>query len=164
MRKLTLIMAAVLCLFTSCAKHGPEGPMGPMGPQGPKGEDGSANFEAIILDVPENAWVYSELPDNNYFCATIQVPEITEDVFDFGMINVYRTYNFDTADASQIVLPYVRLCEEIDGSDVFYYTEAVDYEYGIGWINIYYTVSDFLYEDDLNYKPVAMKFRCIITY
>lgn len=159
MRKVSFILAALLCVFVSCQKVGPQGPPGPMGPEGP-----AASFDIVMLEVPAKAWVYSGQTDNNYFCATVEVPELTEDAFDFGVISAYRTYNYDSNDASQIALPYVRLCEEVYDTETFYYTETVDYEYGIGWVNIYYTVSDFIYEVDPTYAPVDMQFRLVIAY
>lgn len=159
MRKVSFILAALLCVFVSCQKVGPMGPPGPEGPEGP-----AASFDIVQLNVPANAWKYSGEIDNNYFCATVKVPELTEDAFDYGVVSMYRTYNYDKEDASQIVLPYVRLCEEVTDTDTFFYTETVDYEYGIGWVNIYYTVSDFIYEVDPSFAPVAMQFRLVIAY
>lgn len=159
MRKLLFLLAALLCVFVSCQKVGPQGPPGPEGPQG-----ASAEFDILKLDVPAKAWQYSGQDDNNYFCATVEVPELTEDAFDYGVVSLYRTYNYDSFDASQIVLPYVRLCEEVADTDTFFYTETIDYEYGIGWVNIYYTVSDFIYEWDSKFAPVDMQFRMVIAY
>ena len=133
-----------------------------MGPMGPKGDP--ASFDVLVVDVPQKAWVYSDLFDNNYFSATVKMPEITEDVFDEGVIMVYRTYDFDGKNPSQVALPYVRLNEEITATDEFFYTETVDYEYGIGTMNFYYTVSDFIYELEPAFVPDAMQFRVVILY
>lgn len=159
MRKLSFILAALLCVFNSCQKVGPQGPPGPVGPEGP-----AASFDILLLDVPADAWEYSGTTDNNYFCATVEVPELTEEAFDYGVISMYRTYNYDKSDASQVALPYVHLAEEKTEEGTFYYTETVDYEYGIGWVNIYYTVSDFIYEWDPTFAPVDMQFRLVIAY
>ncbi|MCQ2182199.1 MAG: collagen-like protein [Bacteroidales bacterium] len=162
MRKLSLILLAALTLAASCQKIGPMGPMGPQGPQGPKGDP--SNINIVIINVPQEAWEYSYYADNNYFVATIDVPELTEDAFDYGFINCYRTYDYDTMLASQVALPYVRLLEEVDGDNVYFYTETIDYEYGIGWVKIYYTLSDFFYEVDETLMPDAMQFRLAIAY
>lgn len=158
MKKHFSFFAALLLLSVSCEKVGP---MGPMGPQGPQGE--AASFDIVIVNVPENSWKYSGLVDNNFFCATVDVPELTEEAFDYGIISMYRTYNYDKSDASQIALPYVRLNEELVGKDYVFYTETIDYEYGIGWVKIYYTVSDFIYEIDPSFNPQAMQFRLVIA-
>lgn len=163
-----MVLAAALCALTSCQKVGPMGPEGPRGPQGPQGDKGDAtSFIYLKLEVPVTAWKYSGYTDNNFFVATINVPEITEEVFDFGMVNLYRTYNFDSQDASQIALPSNRLCEDLtDPSNPVFYTEQVDFEYGIGWIKIYFTVSDFVYEtipfSAADIGPMLL--RCVISY
>ena len=165
MRKLSYIFLVLsgLCLMTSCIEK--IGPMGPMGPQGPAGRDGKDAFEAIkivYLNVDQAAWKYSGMFDNNYFVAQVKVPELTEDIFDGGIIKMYRTYDYDTRDAIQIEMPYVRPREfyEEGNPEPFRYTEVVDYDFGIGYINIYFTVSDFYYE----VKPEAMTFRCVLMY
>ncbi|MDO5321489.1 MAG: hypothetical protein Q4F39_03795 [Bacteroidia bacterium] len=159
MRKLTLIFLAAASIFASCQKVGP---VGPQGPQGPKGDP--ASFSIVAVDVPQNAWQYSNYADNNYFVAEVKVPELTEEAFDYGLVNCYRTFAYDSNDASQIALPYVRLLEEVYDDDVYFYTETIDYEYGIGWLRIYYTLSDFFYEVDETLAPDAMTFRLAIAY
>lgn len=138
--------------------------MGPMGPQGPKGEDGvGSTFNVVNFDVPQAAWQYSENKDNNYFFADVKMPELTEEVFDGSMVSVYRTFDYDSKNASQQVLPSVRMFEQtLSNGTTVYYTETIDYDYGIGWLRIYFTVSDFIYEDDLSFVPEAMTFRAVI--
>lgn len=162
MRKLSLILLAAAGILASCQKIGPVGLQGPMGPQGPKGDP--ASFNIVSIDVPQDAWLYSNFADNNYFVAEVKVPELTEEAFDYGLVNCYRTFAYDTKDASQIALPYVRLLEEVDGSEVFFYTETIDFEYGIGWVRLYYTLSDFFYEVDETLVPEPMTFRLSIAY
>lgn len=160
MRKISILLIAASILLTSCVKMGPMGPMGPQGPQGPAGP--SCTYKIINFDVPVKAWQpVKEEGDIICYSAGVDMPEITENVFDGSIINVYRTFNFDKLDAWQQVLPYQRFYrEELEEGGIAYYTESIDYEYGIGWLKIYYTVSDFYYP----VIPEAMTFRCIIVY
>lgn len=122
----------------------------------------------VLMDVPQKSWNYSAQDNNNYFYATIQMPEITEDVFDKGLIKVYRTFDFDKKDATQIEMPYIRHKEffagkDEEGYDIWgFYTETVDYEIQIGKITICYTTSDFDYEIDETFVPEVMSFRAVI--
>lgn len=167
-KRFILLAALLPLLAVSCVKVGPEGPMGlpgPMGPQGPQGPAGEgAGFKTVIVSVPQESWVISDYKDNNYFTAKIQMPEITKDIFKFGDVSVYRTYNFESNDPSQQILPFTRHHEEIDGDQTFFYTETIDYEYGVGWLRIYYTLSDFFYELDLGFVPDPMEFRVVLNY
>lgn len=138
------------------------GPMGPQGPQGPAGPGSTYNI--INFDVPQAAWQYTNANDNNFFFAEVQMPELTEEVFDGCIINVYRTFNYDNKNASQQALPSIRHYEQAVSGGVARWTETIDYEYGLGWLKIYYTVSDFIYEEDLNFIPDAMTFRCVIVH
>lgn len=168
MRKLSffvIILSAIL-LTTSCIEK--VGPMGPAGRDGRDGRDGydgkdGLGVESVVyIPVEEKNWVYSGLTDNNYFQATVPVPELTEEIFDGGVVKMYRAFDYDTQYATQIEMPYVRLREEYPegGGEPFRYTELLDYDFGIGTVNIYFTVSDFFY----GIKPGAMLFRCVLLY
>ena len=161
MRKLYLLLLVCMGVLCSC-----EGPMGPMGPQGPKGDPGqAATFTIVRIDVPQSSWNYSNVGNNNYFYATVEMPEITEQVFDGSLIKMYRTFNYDTMDATQMEMPYVRVNEaQLEDQSWVFYTETVDYDYGIGKMTIYYAASDFDYELNPQFIPEAMTFRCVIVY
>lgn len=126
--------------------------------------NGPEVVKTVLINVPQSKWQYSNNADNNYFYATVQMPEITEAAFDEGMIKFYRVYNFDKSDAAQIELPYVRAKEELINGQMYFYTEMVDAEFGIGNATIYYTANDFDYEINKTYVPEAMQFRCVIMY
>jgi len=145
---LITLFAALAILTTSCRKD-------PV-PQ--------CSYKIVNITVPKESWSYSDQDDNNYFTAEIDVPELSEEAFDGGILNVYRTFNFDKSNASQQLLPSVRLLEEKVGNDMYRYTESIDYEYGIGWLNIYYTLSDFVYDQTLEYDPGDMTFRLVLVY
>lgn len=124
-------------------------------------------FETILINVNRNQWQYSNIENNNYFIATVDMPEITGPVFKEGLIKMYRVYNWGTSSASQVEMPFTRHNEEcidpIAGEWVFY-TETVDYEFSPGIMSIFYTVNDFNYEIDTSFIPESMQFRCVIMY
>ena len=163
--------------LSSC--EGPMGPQGPRGIQGPQGPAGSGTVVTVVdIDVPADRWVYSDIaetddnPGNNYFYANIPDMEdvITKEIYDGGLIKIYREFDTGTSYATQIELPHVSHQEywyNIDGDPNNYvglYTETIDYQFGIGSLVIYYTASDFEYEVDETIAPVGMHFRCVIMY
>lgn len=125
--------------------------------------------QIINVSVYRNDWKYSDLGltdgnpyANNYFYYTVDVPEITKDVFDGGNVHIYTVMNNEM----QHVLPYVRHYEEYNQTDSVwnYFTETVDAFYGVGWVEFQLTSSDFYYEDHLEYEPNAMNFRVVISH
>ena len=117
--------------------------------------------QTVVIDVPQNKWQYSYNEDNNYFYATVNMPEITKQAFESGLVKMYRLY--DGKPASQMELPYVRLNEIVfDDGETYFYTETVDYEFSVGSLTIYYTASDFDYELNEKFVPDPMSFRCVI--
>lgn len=165
MRKFSffVIILSAICLTTSCIeKVGPMGPAGRDGRDGRDGKDGLGVESVVYIPVEEKDWVYSGLTDNNYFQVTVPVPELTEEIFDGGVVKMYRAFDYDTQYATQIEMPYVKLKEEYPegGGEPFRYTELLDYDFGIETVNIYFTVSDFYY----GFKPGAMLFRCVLLY
>ncbi|MBK0403749.1 collagen-like protein [Adhaeribacter sp. BT258] len=78
-----------LLAFTSCTIHdsdtpGPMGPPGATGPQGPAGNANVISTEHITL----NTWVYNS--QYRWYYATVNMPEITPDVTDYGLVMVYQ--------------------------------------------------------------------------
>lgn len=114
--------------------------------------------KTIPIYVDSSNWFYSNQPNNNYFCAYIdKLPELTEDVFDRGEVKAYLVSNrMDYDLAQKNLLPYV--LHKDDGS--VFYTQTIDFEYGIKWARIYYTISDFKYDG----TPPSMEFDIVITY
>ena len=153
MKKALILAAAALLCLCSCHK------------QEVTYNEG-IQLENILINVPQNAWNYTNDDNNNYFFASVDMPEITENVFDNALIKVYRTYNFDSSNPTQIELPYVRSFERYwpDEDAWEFYTESVDYEYGIGTMSFFFTMSNFDYELDESLIPEQMQFRCVIAY
>ena len=83
---------------------------------------------------------------------------------------MYREFNTGTPEATQVELPHVSHQEywyNIEGDPnnyVGFYTETIDYQFGIGSLTIFYKASDFEYEVDEKIAPVGMHFRCVIMY
>ena len=126
--------------------------------------------KVIDLDVLSNEWRYSSQENNNYFVAQFKIDDINADVYNNGIVQVYREYDTGTNNATQILLPYVHHNEEYLGDDEngnqiwTFYTETVDCDYGYGLLNIYYTVSDFEYELNNSYMPTDMHFRVVLLW
>jgi hypothetical protein len=94
MKKLILLMlAGGLFIFNSCTKTGPMGPQGPAGPPGapgPQGPTGNANVyasEAFVV----SGWN----PSGNTWKKTVNAPEITSDISEFGSVEVFKLYGAD---------------------------------------------------------------------
>ncbi len=151
MKKLLLFMFAALTLV-SC--------------EGPAGKDGFVNFKVIDLQINQSEWTYSNVDDNNYYIATFDMPEITPHIYDNGIVQVYREYNTGSNNAIQTLLPQTRHKEYLDENANAWgtFTETVDYEYGVGFMSIVYTASDFAYTEDATIKPDAMHFRVVIQW
>lgn len=130
--------------------------------------DDGPTIQSVLITVEKNQWVYSNVPNNNFFYATVSMPEITDEIFKTGFIKMYRCFDFGSDNATQIEMPYVRHNEEywsdedydIDGWD--FYTETLDYEIQVGHVTICYTLSDFYYELDEGFTPDRMQFRCVV--
>lgn len=124
----------------------------------------NCSTQAVLLNVKQSDWVYSETPNNNYFSVEFDVPEITSAVFETGLVKMYRVYDYGKDTAAQIEMPYVRHIEEYDEvGDVWnFYTETLDYEFQIGKATVFYTQSDFFYEIDLTMVPDPMQFRIVV--
>ena len=78
------------------------------GKPGRDGRDGLVNYYKIPVQINQNEWKYTDFDNNNYFYATISMPEITGEIYQHGNIMVYREYDTGTAQATQTPLPYVR--------------------------------------------------------
>ena len=154
-----LMFALVLCsaLLVSCR-----------GPQGEPGRDGLVNSKVIDIQINQNEWQYSNQDNNNYFYGVINVPELTWNIYNNGIVKVYREYNTGTNNASQIELPYVKLNEvavtDNGNTQWVFYTETVDYEFTQGSVTIFYTASDFDYELNTTFVPEQMHFRLIMMW
>jgi len=163
MKRLIYGLLALLAIsLTAC-----EGKPGRDGRDGRDGVDGLVNYYNVPVQINQNEWSYTNYDNNNFFYATIPMEMITADLYQHSNVMVYREYDAGTNKATQTPLPYVRhkeyLADEATGTWGFY-TETVDYEFTVGKLTIFYTVSDFDYEIDESFVPEQMNFRVFIMY
>ena len=116
------------------------------------------DMSLIDFTVKNANWSYREVeygnPDEGFFEAVLEVPEITKEVVNKGAVMVYRRYD----EASGTVfcpLPAQRTEKTEDG---LYYTTFVDFEWSLGRVNIFVTATD-LYAGA---TPGDMNFRVAI--
>jgi hypothetical protein len=126
-------------LFVSCAQEGPIGPRGPQGPQGPSGPQGPAGQSADVISINYAAdashWYDVGVPgEDGYFLALdLEVPEITQDIVDFGLVLVY--YRIDNQ-SPWIALPYTNISYTPD------YVEKLDVIYNLGFVGLQSQATD----------------------
>jgi hypothetical protein len=83
----SLFLFAFLLSFSACTIENGPGPAGPAGPPGPAGNANVVSTEQIVL----NTWIYNN--QQNWYAANINVPEITADVLNTGLVMVYQQLN-----------------------------------------------------------------------
>lgn len=106
----------LMLLFSQCT--GPEGPMGN------DGLDGNIFAYSVIYDIDPSEWV----GDVNGYYAVIDVPEITDDIYYYGAVLVYRL--IETEPKSFNILPYTYM----DDSLAVY----MDFDAYVGSIDLIY--------------------------
>ena len=95
------------------------------------------------------------------WCATLDVPAITQSVLRNGNVQVSRRYPggmYDDDVWTPLPTMRVEVTDGVDGSD-FYYTTFIDYEWTVRTVNIFVTTSDLYTVED----PGDMSFRVIVT-
>jgi hypothetical protein len=122
-----------------------------------------AQLQTIPLRIEAHEWQYSNADNNNYFYAEFNMPEINREIFDEGDVKVYLVTNRSTYNAQKNPLPYVLHVEENNGREWIFYTQTIDYAYGIKWLRIYFSMSDFEYEVNPTINPPALDFDVVIT-
>jgi hypothetical protein len=133
MKKVLILFLAIFAL-TSCEYHT------------------GSKLQTIPVRIDANEWNF----EDSYYYAEFNMPEINKNVFDRGEVKAYLLRNgHDYNKAYKNILPYVLHLEK----DGFLFTETLDFEYGVYWARIYYTISDFVYEA----APPAMDFDIVIT-
>ena len=127
-------------------------------------EQPGTTMKTITVRVKAIDWKYSELGNNNYFYAGVDVPEITSAVFEKGEVKAYLVKDrYDYKLARKHALPYVMHKEGVFDGNWIFWTETVDFTYGNGWAEFNFRASDFAYEVDENINPEAMEFDIVIT-
>ena len=155
MKKLIYILAAVVA-FASCSDKFEELEyrIDHIEPSG---------LTVVLMGVDPDEWVYTRDERGDYFRAKFDIPEITGDMFDNGLVKVYRTFDYLSQKPVQLELPQTRPVEiRFEDGSRYFYTEVIDYEIQIGAVIVYYTVNDFDYEVDQSFVPDALQFRCVL--
>lgn len=115
----TSFLSIMMFLSLSCM-----GPEGPMGPRGFDGQDGEAFAYSAIYDVDPFEWE----GDADGYMVTLDVPEITEDIYYYGAVLVYRLIEIEPKSFN--LLPYTY----VDNGFMVY----VDFDAYVGSIDVYY--------------------------
>ena len=117
--------------------------------------------KTIDLKVKGNQWDIDSVDHKCFYFCHFDVPELTKDVYNYGEISVNREYNSGTEYAYQVALPETTYCVDTIAGNPYYYTQHVDYAYGIGFVEVFVTISDYYYDE---YVPETMLFRLQMTY
>ncbi len=116
--------------------------------------------DIIDLTVQQADWQFDE--ETKQFYYHFEVPEITEDAYNLGQWSISREYNYGTADAYQVALPLSSyMTDTVQVESTVNYSQHLDYAVGVGFVEVFLTISDFYYDD---FTPEAMLFRLQLTY
>jgi len=147
---LRMLVAAVIVATAGCATSvgpegppGAEGPHGPTGPEGPRGEDGNANVVGAVVELTDADWgngtyVYRNGPNattsRGARVVTLAVPQITQEIFDLGMVHVFLKVpeSLGAPPVAWAPLPYQFLAF----GDAYHYNIA--FTYNVGTLRLYY--------------------------
>ena len=114
--------------------------------------------QTIDLNVKANSWVW-DAGANMYYCH-FDLPELTSDIYNYAEVSINREYNTGSSKAYQVALPETTyLTEKVNNQDYFY-QQHIDYAYGVGFVEIFLTFSDYVYDQ----QPDPMIFRMQLTY
>ena len=114
--------------------------------------------QTIDLNVKASSWIWDD-GANMYYCH-FDLPELTSDIYNYAEVSVNREYNTGSSKAYQVALPETTyLTEKVNNQDYFY-QQHIDYAYGVGFVEIFLTFSDYVYDQ----QPDPMIFRMQLTY
>ena len=147
---LIALMVVVGSALSGCGTTtGPQGPAGEQGQPGPPGEDGNANVVAGLIELTNDDWgqgVYAYEPSpgssttRGARVVELAVPEITQEVFDLGMVHVYlkvpRVLLGDPVAWAPLPYQYLAFGGE------FYYNYAFTFEPGVLTLYYFHTSTD----------------------
>ncbi|MDR2969046.1 MAG: membrane lipoprotein lipid attachment site-containing protein [Tannerellaceae bacterium] len=140
MKRILVVFLAMIAL-SAC-----EGPMGPAGRDGRDGTDGrdgqdGTKWYTASFTVNKSDWKLSGRAGdlNTYFYADKSIPELTDFVFDEGLVVGYIQTGTDVRNGMPFVL---HQGEAVDGAE-FLWTETYDFDYSPGMLRFYLTYSDF---------------------
>lgn len=114
--------------------------------------------QTIDLNVKASSWIW-DAGANMYYCH-FDLPELTGDIYNYAEVSINREYNTGSSKAYQVALPETTyLTEKVNNQDYFY-QQHIDYAYGVGFVEIFLTFSDYVYDQ----QPDPMVFRMQLTY
>ena len=114
--------------------------------------------QTIDLNVKASSWIW-DAGANMYYCH-FDLPELTGDIYNYAEVSINREYNTGSSKAYQVALPETTyLTEKVNNQDYFY-QQHIDYAYGVGFVEIFLTFSDYVYDQ----QPDPMIFRMQLTY
>ncbi|MDR3327473.1 MAG: hypothetical protein LBT04_05020 [Prevotellaceae bacterium] len=132
--KKILIFSLVITLFASCSKE-------------------YTHLKVIDLQADVYSWQYSNDIDNNFYFVGFNVPEITDLVYNSGIVSMSIEYWATDGSNFQTSLPNVRHFEAWENGNLFLWTRTIDFEYYRGGVSVFVTNSDFVDE-----RPGNMRF------
>ena len=150
-------MAVVALGFTGCTYNTYTEPT--------SGTGSTCKFHSFTreLNAAASAWQW----DNGaqmYF-AHFDVADITKEVYQYGVITISHEHK-GTNSSYLVALPettYEKV--DLDNGDgttsPYYFQQHIDYAVGVGFVEIFITISDFYYDD---FTPEAMNFRLQAVY
>lgn len=157
MRKIVFILLSAIALI---ACEGPEGPAGRDGKDGQDGKDGyETGWYTTSFTIKKSDWILSGQAGalNTYYYADKQIPELTDWVFDEGVVIGYLQTGTDVKNGLPFVL---HLGEEGNNGQEFLWTETYDFDYSPGMIRFYITYSDF----NTQFPPESETFHIVLMW
>ena len=141
------MLVAMFCIcgvmsFLSCTKDNDE--------QG-------TGLSIVDFTVAEKDWTYES--DNNQFHVWINIPEITEDIYKHGNVQVSLkeiTYEKDCFFTLPATYTYT---VDDEGEQARCFNETIDFNWTIGGLNLFLTSDDYIYVPE----PEEWLFRVYIT-
>ena len=115
--------------------------------------------QTLDLIVQQKDWTYDSNAKMYFY--HFDVPELTSEIYNYGEVSINREYNNGTQNAYQVALPETTYQQTTVDGNPYYFQQHIDYAYGIGFVEICITISDFYYDD---FTPTDMIFRMQMTY
>ena len=147
------MMALVTLVFTGCEKN----------------EPCQFHKKTIDLLVNTNEWKFDD--NAHQFYVRFNIDLLTANVYDYGEVSISREMTDAQNNPYQVALPMsLFMVETVDdgngGTTDIFYTQHIDYRYGVGYVEIQLTNSDLAYETNGSdfVKPESMVFRMQLTY
>ncbi|NDV46006.1 hypothetical protein D0T49_02995 [Paludibacter sp. 221] len=152
MKKTLFLLAVIALTFSSCILEGPQGP------KGDPGRDGASvvSIDDYMVTNYNSRYVWRFNDDVGVYYCELPAPRLTGDVYNNGVVHIYIEMEDNVGNLYQQPLPKILYNLDNNGNQ---YSENIDFEYTVGKIIMYYTVSDYYYED---WQPGTMNFRVVL--